>query len=119
MAKLVNDELDHPEKGSIEAGLTIIPTTTFFLLAMQLVIAGSFQLIETIDLQSALTRTALFGSEGSEFAFEHARIVQQQNVEIPGGGELLIANSTLKVPIISALAPQDANVSSHVIVVRE
>ncbi len=119
MEQLVNDELDHPESGSIEAGLTIIPTTAFFLLALQLVIAGSFQLIETIDLQSALTRTALFGSEGSEFVFEHSRIVQQQSSEIPGGGELLIANSTAKVPVISALAPQGADVSSRVIVVRE
>lgn len=109
----------HPEEGSIEAGLTIIPTTLFFLMVIQLVISGSFQLVETIDLQSTLSRTALFGSEGSEFTFEHSRIVTQKSVEIPGGGELLMARSTTNIPRISSLAPNDLRTWSDVVVVRE
>ena len=119
MVEEVSKDLEHPENGSIEAGLTMIPATAFFLLVMQLVVAGSFQLIETIDLQSTLSRTALFGSEGSEFAFEHSRIVEEQSTEIPGGGELLMAKSSATVPIINSLAPQDLKVTSHVLVVRE
>jgi hypothetical protein len=107
------------DEGSVEASLTLIPTTAFFLLVMQLVITGSFQVIETIDLQSALRRTALFGSEGGEFTFAHSRIVDQKSAHIPGGGELLIAKSATRVPTISALAPKNANAASHVIVVRE
>jgi hypothetical protein len=87
----VSKDLEHPENGSIEAGLTMIPATAFFLL----------------------------GSEGSEFAFEHSRIVEEQSTEIPGGGELLMAKSSAKVPIINSLAPQDLKVTSHVLVVRE
>ena len=112
-------EGDTSDDGSIEAGLTLIPTTAFFLLVMHLVVAGSFQVIETIDLQSTLRRTALFGSESSEFAFAHSRVVNQKSVAIPGGGELLIAESVTRVPNISSLAPQNAGASSHVIVVRE
>jgi hypothetical protein len=107
------------DEGSVEASLTLIPTTAFFLLVMQLVITGSFQVIETIDLQSALRRTALFGSEGGEFTFAHSRIVDQKSAQIPGGGELLIAKSATRVPTISALAPKNATATSHVIVVRE
>jgi hypothetical protein len=119
MKSLKGDENESPDEGSIEAGLTLIPTTAFFLLVMQLVITGSFQVIETIDLQSALRRTALFGSEGSEFAFDHSRIVNQESAEIPGGGELLMARSVTRVPTISSFAQQKVNATSHVIVVRE
>jgi hypothetical protein len=119
MKSLKGDDNESSDEGSVEAGLTLIPTTAFFLLVMQLVIAGSFQVIETIDLQSALRRTALFGSEGSEFAFDHSRIVNQKSAEIPGGGELLMARSVMAVPTIISLAPQNVKASSHVIVVRE
>lgn len=112
-------EEETSDEGSIEAGLTLIPTTAFFLLVMQLVITGSFQVIETIDLQSTLRRTALFGSEDREFTFAHSRIVNQKSTEIPGGGELLIAESVTKVPTISSFAPMNASASTHVIVVRE
>jgi hypothetical protein len=111
--------IDHSEDGSVEAGLTLIPTTAFFLLAMQLVVAGSFQVIETIDLQSTLSRTALLGSQGGEFSFERSRIVDQQSAEMPGGGELLIAKTRAKVPSVSSLAPQSTDVLSRVIVYRE
>ena len=119
MKSLKGDEYESSDEGSVEAGLTLIPTTAFFLLVMQLVITGSFQVMETIDLQSTLRRTALFGSEGSEFAFAHSRIVNQKSAEIPGGGELLIAESVTRVPTISSLAPKNVGASSHVIVVRE
>ena len=113
----VEDETS--DEGSVEAGLTLIPTTAFFLLVMQLVITGSFQVIETIDLQSTLRRTALFGSEGSEFTFAQSRIVNQKSTEIPGGGELLIAESVTRVPTISSFAPKDSKATTRVIVVRE
>jgi len=119
MKLLKGDENESPDEGSVEAGLTLIPTTAFFLLVMQLVITGSFQVMETIDLQSTLRRTALFGSEGSEFTFAHSRIVNQQSAAIPGGGELLLAQSVTRVPTISSFAPKSAKATSHVIVVRE
>ncbi len=119
MKLLKVDGYESSDEGSVEAGLTLIPTTAFFLLVMQLVITGSFQVMETIDLQSTLRRTALFGSEGSEFAFAHSRIVNQKSAEIPGGGELLIAESVTRVPTISSLAQKNVGASSHVIVVRE
>ncbi len=119
MARDALKDSQNPEEGSIEAGLTMIPTTAFFLMVMQLVISGSFQLAETIDLQSTLSRTALFGSEGSEFFFERPRSLQQKSVEMPGGGELLMARSTTSTPIISALAPNNISTWSDVVVVRE
>ena len=115
----IGKALEHPEDGSIEAGLTLIPTTAFFLLAMQLVVAGSFQVIETIDLQSSLNRAALFESQGGEFTFDHSRMVDQQSVEMPGRGELLMAKARVKVPSISSLAPTSTDALSRAIVIRE
>ena len=41
MKLLKGDGYESSDEGSVEAGLTLIPTTAFFLLVMQLVITGS------------------------------------------------------------------------------
>ena len=93
------------EEGSIEAGLTLIPTTAFFLLVLQLVVVGTYKTIENLNLQSWLNKSALFAIDGSsENKFVGGKINAIKSFQLPGGGELLLAESTSAPPIISAFA---------------
>ena len=93
------------EEGSVEAGLTLIPTTAFFLLVLQLVVVGTYKTIENLNLQSWLNKSALFAIDGSsENKFVGGKINAIKSFQLPGGGELLLAESTSAPPIISAFA---------------
>ena len=93
------------EDGSIEAGLTLIPTTAFFLLVLQLVVVGTYKTIENLNLQSWLNKSALFAIDGSsENKYVGGKINAIKSFQLPGGGELLLAESTSTPPIISAFA---------------
>jgi len=95
---------DH-EEGSIEAGLTLIPTTAFFLLVLQLVVVGAYKTVETLNLQSGLNKSALFAIDGSsETEYVEGKVNAIKSFQLPGGGELLIAESTSAPPVISAFA---------------
>ena len=45
------------EKGSVEAGLVLIPTTLFFLMVIQIIIVGSWQVIERSNLHDLVIRS--------------------------------------------------------------
>ena len=95
---------DH-EEGSIEAGLTLIPTSAFFLLVLQLVVVGTYKTVETLNLQSWLNKSALFAIDGSsETEYVGGKVNAIKSFQLPGGGELLIAESTSAPPVISAFA---------------
>jgi hypothetical protein len=42
------------ESGSVESALSLIPTTAFFLLVLQLMLSGSWQLLDKIDISNAI-----------------------------------------------------------------
>lgn len=86
---------DRNDEGSIEAGLTLIPTTAFFLLVLQLVVAGSVKTAETMKLQSWLNKSALYAVDGEL----SSRIMSSA---LPGGGELLYADGSSNAPSIAA-----------------
>ena len=48
------------ESGSVESALSLIPTTAFFLLVLQLMLSGSWQLLDKIDISNGINRTAIF-----------------------------------------------------------
>ena len=113
------------DDGSIEAGMAFIPTTAFFLLVLQLVVAGSFQTIETIELQSWLNKSSLYAIDGlgvSELSLRNDRNHhlaasevsnrQVEEIEFEDGAKVLIAKSRSKVPVISELASKLANSST-------
>jgi hypothetical protein len=105
------------EEGSVEAGLTFIPTTAFFLLLLQLVVAGSVKTIETMNLQSWINKSALYAIDG-----EVSREIV--TTSLPGGGELLTLKDSTSVPEISsftsALTHKEAlNVTSEALAIRE
>jgi hypothetical protein len=47
------------ERGSIESGLVLIPTTLFFLAALQLLLAGSWQTIERARLHDLVIKSSI------------------------------------------------------------
>jgi hypothetical protein len=106
------------ERGTVEAGMALIPTTAFFLLVMQLVISGSFQVIETIDLQNVATRSALADSGKVDFVFDNERRTGSESLQLPGGGELLLVSSQVKSPRVTQFA-NSANMRAQALVIRE
>ena len=111
-----NRDVDR-EEGSIEAGLTLIPTTAFFLLVLQLVVAGSVKTVETMKLQSWLNKSALYSVDGEI----SDRIIV---TSLPGGGELLMAEESSRVPSIAtsggaSTREKEPIVSLQAIAVRE
>jgi hypothetical protein len=105
------------DEGSIEAGLTLIPTTAFFLLVLQLVIAGSVKTSEMMKLQSWLNKSALYAVDG-----ELSRRISSS--ALPGGGELLFADGNSNAPSLPLTGGEStsqaaSNVSFEAIAVRE
>jgi hypothetical protein len=58
----VLSHLDVSEKGSVDAGLTLIPTTIFFLVLLQVILAGSWQVMERAKLHDLLIRDSITAS---------------------------------------------------------
>lgn len=52
-----NASLD--EMGTIEAGMALIPTTLFFILMLQVVLAGSWQVIERAKIHAVAIRSTI------------------------------------------------------------
>lgn len=114
--KEVDKKVDK-EEGSIEAGLTLIPTTAFFLLVLQLVVAGSVKTVETMKLQSWLNKSALYAVDGE---ISNRILVSS----MPGGGELLMVDESSRVPSLSSQGrvfarEEDPKVSLQAVAVRE
>lgn len=65
--ELLNPLSPDLEKGSVEAGLVLIPTTLFFLMVIQIIIAGSWQVLERSNLHDLVIRSNI-KNEDVEFA---------------------------------------------------
>jgi len=114
----VLSQLDVSEKGSVDAGLTLIPATIFFLVLLQVILAGSWQVMERAKLHDLLIRDSISAgastTAGSSLnkPSESRSLGRNQNA----GGETLITRkrtseygdiyeylSEKKVPIFGAL----------------
>ncbi|MGA1402051.1 MAG: hypothetical protein ACO312_02815 [Candidatus Nanopelagicaceae bacterium] len=110
------------ESGSVESALSLIPTTAFFLLILQLMLSGSWQLLDKIDISNAINRTALFSAEAGKTAFyalDRGREIDQEVLALPGGGEIIIYSSTLDIPVITNLSGSAIKMKSEGIAIRE
>jgi hypothetical protein len=108
-----------PERGSIEAGLTLIPTTAFFLLVLQIVISGGFQIAERVSLQNVVARGALGDSQSAELFAAKNRVVSSESVSLPGGGELILARSEVSTPRVTNFLNGDPRLKVEAIAIRE
>lgn len=105
------------DSGSVEAGLVLIPTTIFFLLILQLIVAGSAKTLETMQLQSRLNQGALYASN-------QLKSDQISSWDLPGGGEVLTVKTKTDVANIGQLLgnffhSSKLQVSNYAIAVRE
>ena len=110
------------ESGSVESALSLIPTTAFFLLILQLMLSGSWQLLDKIDISNAINRTALFSAEAGKTAFyalDGRREIDQEVLALPGGGEIITYSSTLDIPVITNLSGSAIKMKSEGIAIRE
>ncbi|MFM1967215.1 MAG: hypothetical protein RL590_72 [Actinomycetota bacterium] len=107
------------ERGSIEAGLTFIPTTAFFLLILQLVISSGFQIAEKVSLQNVVTRAALGDSQAAELFAAKNRVVRSESISLPGGGELILANSEVSTPRVTNVLAGNPRMKAEAIAIRE
>ncbi|NBN91740.1 MAG: hypothetical protein EB009_02495 [Actinobacteria bacterium] len=110
------------ERGSVESALSLIPTTAFFLLIIQLMLSGSWQLLDKIDISNAVNRSALFSKEPGEptlYALDSKRGIVQKVLALPGGGEIITYSSTLDIPLITSLSGQAIKMKSEGIAIRE
>ena len=104
---------DSDIRGSVEAGLVLIPTTIFFLLVLQILLSGSWQTIERAKLHDAVIQSAIRESlipEDAELDEEEVsyffanslggntevKISQESNLL----GDYRIIESSTRVPII-------------------
>lgn len=62
-SELLNPFSPELEKGSVEAGLVLIPTTLFFLMVIQIIIAGSWQVLERSNLHDLVIRSSITNNE--------------------------------------------------------
>jgi hypothetical protein len=107
------------ERGSIEAGLTFIPTTAFFLLVLQLVLASGIQVAERISLQNIVTRSALGDSRSTELFAMKDRDIRTESMSLPGGGELILVNSEVSSPRVSNFLAGNPRMKAEAIAIRE
>lgn len=114
------------DRGSIESGLTIIPTTAFFLLILQLVISGSFQVVDAMNLQNYVTRQALGQQEQIDFYKSREVAGKEKNLaykearfNLPGGGSFIVATSATETPQLSTLIGFKPKVKAQAIAIEE
>jgi hypothetical protein len=114
-----NSSYRDDERGSIEAGLTFIPTTAFFLLVLQLVLSSGIQVAEKISLQNVVTRSALGDSRSTELFAMEDRDIRTDSISLPGGGELLLVNSEVSSPRVSNFLAGNPRMKAEAIAIRE
>ena len=93
-----------------------------FLLVLQLMLSGSWQLLDKIDISNAINRTALFSAKAGERAFyalDSRREIDQEVLALPGGGEIITYSSTLDIPVITNLSGSAIKMKSEGIAIRE
>lgn len=91
------------DRGSVEAGLAIIPTTLFFLLVLQIVLAGSWQVVERTRLHDLIIKSEISGEEVVADSLGRSRITVERE-EISGVGDLLRYVVESEIPVFSALS---------------
>ena len=79
------------EDGSVESGLVMIPVTILFLTLIQIVVAGSFQILDKAQLHSMVIKSEVSGSETGD-------AISASKQVIPGLGTLSLVKSERAIP---------------------
>lgn len=91
------------ERGSVEAGLAIIPTTLFFLMVLQIVLAGSWQVVERTRVHDLIIRSEITGEEVVAGSLDRSRVSVERN-NVWGVGEIVRYRVESEIPVFSAIS---------------
>ena len=93
------------ERGSIESGLVLIPTTLFFLVALQVLLAGSWQTIERARLHDIVVessiRDSLSDSQDMESESKAMQLFESSSRSFNGQAPIYFSQSGSKSRLIS------------------
>jgi len=94
------------ERGTVEAGLTLIPLTILFLISAQLVFASQWGNMQQLQQQSETNRAAISGSSSWERpeVFQSPQGTHAQYLRalpLLGGGQLIISERTQPIPLLA------------------
>ena len=76
-----NREIDvesEDDRGTIEAGLVIIPTTLLFLMILQIIFAGSLQIVERAKLHNLVIESSLAEVSGDDHGTGESRLSERE-----------------------------------------
>jgi hypothetical protein len=119
----INLQRKSDDRGVIESALTLIPLTIFFLLVLQLAIAGSWKTIELARMQSLANTLAIMGNsqESQELlrSPEEMRGSTAHYSPLTGKGNLLELRAEPVVPGISTFIPGFLRIKTYALAVEE
>jgi hypothetical protein len=104
--------VENHERGSVEAGLAIVPTTILFLLIIQLIVAQSWQSLETARLHDEVNRI-LISAPGDELRSLRSQLNGKVEFDVSENRKLLTITKEVPIPIISTLLGDKATVRVH------
>lgn len=101
------------EEGSIESALTLIPLTAFFLLVMQLLIAGSWQQVELVRLHDLVARIKIDNQEDRQLAENlQAEGLSVESKRLRDGSSLIAISRMTRIPVVTSLLGKEASITA-------
>ena len=101
---------DKSDRGSIEAGLALLPVTLLFLMVFQLLLAGSWQSIETAKLHDIVNRLAISNPDADVAEFVAATGGGEVEISPWPQGRIVSVSKKFPIPLISAVLGDRASI---------
>jgi hypothetical protein len=100
-------QVDRSEAGSIEAGLVLIPTTLFFIILLQIVLVGSWQVMGRAKLHDYVVNESLpqliSHNESAELTFDSTNLgIESKKIETKYG-VVNTYKSEQRIPVYGSL----------------
>lgn len=104
------------DDGAVEAALVLIPTTLLFIMVFQLVLAGSWQSLETARLHDTINRLVISNPDVSERELERALGGTEIQMTHSPQGRVITAVKLIPIPVLSGLLGERASIRAVTVV---
>lgn len=104
------------DDGAVEAALVLIPTTLLFIMVFQLVLAGSWQSLETARLHDTINRLVISNPDVSERELERALGGTEIQMTHSPQGRVITAVKLIPIPVLSGLLGERASIHAVTVV---
>jgi hypothetical protein len=100
-------QIDRSQVGSVEAGLVLIPTTIFFIILLQIVLAGSWQVMGRANLHDYVLKESLSQlsshDESAKMTFDSTNLgIESKKIETKYG-VVNTYKSEQRIPVYGSL----------------